>query len=397
MKCFRLSGFDYSRPFFYLVTLKKLPGLPPFCSIVAPGKVEPTPITVAFEETIRAFAAKWRAVEKIWPCVVMPDHLHLMIKLKKSDEPKPLGLPRLVALLRKDLTRAYWGAQPFSGFGMAGGAAISKTGAAAGKEGSTFDSAAISKTGAAAGKEGFGSCSSVLLGRVPTRPLRPVFDSNWHDWVVKREGQLATFTRYVLENASRHWLRKSNARYFRKARPVEFLGRSWFAYGNLSLLDSPVIEPFRCSRSWAENGPEWRRAVARASRIGPGGVGIGTFMSPCEKACGRAIGEAGGRWAVLAPEGFGERWHPYRGQEKACADGRLLYLSLYPAAAREPTRAELYKRCHEMGDWVVEKLGMAEGSAISKTGAAAGEESFGSGSAAISKTGAAAGKEGDRP
>ena len=125
MKCYRLSGFDYSRPFFYLVTLKKLPGLPPFCSIVAPGKVAPTPITRAFDETIRAFAAKWRAVEKIWPSVVMPDHLHLIIKLKKSDEPKPLGLPRLVALLRKDLTRAYWGALGMAdgAFGMADGAA----------------------------------------------------------------------------------------------------------------------------------------------------------------------------------------------------------------------------------------------------------------------------------
>ena len=139
MKCYRLSGFDYSRPFFYLVTLKKLPGLQPFCSIVAPGKVAPTPITAAFEETIRAFAAKWRAVEKIWPCVTMPDHLHLIIKLGVSD--KPITLPKLVAVLQRELSRAYWGA-----LGMADGAAISKTGAAAGMEGSTFDSAAISKT-----------------------------------------------------------------------------------------------------------------------------------------------------------------------------------------------------------------------------------------------------------
>ena len=107
MKCFRLSGFDYSRPFFYLVTLKKLPGLQPFCSIVAPGKVAPTPITAAFEETIRAFAAKWRAVEKIWPCVTMPDHLHLIIKLGVSD--KPITLPKLVAVLQRELSRAYWG------------------------------------------------------------------------------------------------------------------------------------------------------------------------------------------------------------------------------------------------------------------------------------------------
>ena len=140
MKCYRLSGFDYSRPFFYLVTLKKLPGLPPFCSIVAPGKVAPTPITRAFDETIRAFAAKWRAVEKIWPSVVMPDHLHLIIKLGVSD--KPITLPKLVAVLQRELSRAYWGA-----LGMADGAAISKTGAAAGKDFGMAEGSAISKAG----------------------------------------------------------------------------------------------------------------------------------------------------------------------------------------------------------------------------------------------------------
>lgn len=36
-------------------------------------------------------------------------------------------------------------------------------------------------------------------------------------------------------------------------------------------------------------------------------VTIGLFC-----ARGHAIGLAGGRWIVLSPEGFGERWHPGR-------------------------------------------------------------------------------------
>ena len=99
-----------------------------------------------------------------------------------------------------------------------------------------------------------------------------------------------------------------------------------------------------------------RSQIARASRIGPGGAGVSTFMSPCEKACGHALGLAGGRWIVLSPEGFGERWHPGRQYEKFCAEGRMLFVSLWPAMAREPTRAELYERCHQMGDVVVEGL-----------------------------------------
>ena len=33
-----------------------------------------------------------------------------------------------------------------------------------------------------------------------------------------------------------------------------------------------------------------------------------------------------------------------------CAAGRMLFLSLYEATARQPTRKELYDRCHEMVD-----------------------------------------------
>ena len=62
---------------------------------------------------------------------------------------------------------------------------------------------------------------------------------------------------------------------------IEFIGRKWFGYGNAALLDLPVVEPFRCSRKWAEDGPEM---------------------------------------------------------------------------ARQPTRKELYDRCHEMGDVVLEGL-----------------------------------------
>ncbi len=164
------------------------------------------------------------------------------------------------------------------------------------------------------------------------------------------------FTRYIRENPMRHWLRKSNREYFRRVGEVEFLGRKWYGYGNAAIMDQPVLEPFRCSRKWVEGGAEWLAAIERAKRIGPGGAGVGTFMSPCEKACGNAIACAGGRLVVLSPESFGPRWHPGRRQERYCAEGRMLFLSLYPEMARQPTHEELYRRCHEMGAIVLEGL-----------------------------------------
>ncbi len=64
----RLPNFDYTRPFYYLVTLKAVEGLEPF--------------------------------------VIMPDHVHFIIKLRKAE--KMLSLPRLVWLLARDFSRSYW-------------------------------------------------------------------------------------------------------------------------------------------------------------------------------------------------------------------------------------------------------------------------------------------------
>jgi hypothetical protein len=75
-------------------------------------------------------------------------------------------------------------------------------------------------------------------------------------------------------------------------------------------------------------------------------------MSPCEKVCGNEIFKAGGSLIILHPEGFHERWHPTRSKETLCAQGRLLFLSLYPSSTQKLTAAELYQRCHTMGDIV---------------------------------------------
>ena len=306
----RLSGFDYTRPYYYMVTLRRLDGLAAFSAIDATGVVE-NAITRAFHAIIKNFHLQWYVVEPIWCYVIMPDHIHLLIKLAAGE--KRLALGTIVHQLMRALAREY---------------------------------AAQTEQGGA--KQGACGASG--------RSVAPIFSRDWHDWIVKRDGQLDAFITYIRENPARSWLRKSHREYFQRVNEIDFLGRKWYGYGNAALLGLPVLEPFRCSRKWVEGGPEWCEAVARASRLGPGGAGVSTFMSPCEKACGHALGLAGGRWIVLSPDGFGERWHPGRQYERYCAEGRMLFISLWPEMAREPTKAELYQRCHEMGDIVMEKL-----------------------------------------
>ena len=305
----RLLGFDYKKPYFYMVTLKRAaggdPAKPAFSRLEDGGELADTALTPVLMEVIERFHETWWCIEPIRYYVIMPDHLHLIIKMREVEGRVSLAV--VVRQLIKALERAAGGdpAKPV----------------------------------------------------VPGELRAPIFENDWHDWIVKKEGQLATFRRYVAENGTRAWLRHQNRRFFAEVRRVNLAGREWQAYGNLALLDLPVIEPFQCSRKWAKDGKEWREALTRAERIGPGGAGIGTFMSPCEKECGNAIFKAGGGLIMLCPEGFGERWHPTRNKEALCAKGRMLFLTLYEAETKRPDKATLYQRCHEMGDIFAKRQG----------------------------------------
>jgi hypothetical protein len=133
-------------------------------------------------------------------------------------------------------------------------------------------------------------------------------------------------------------------------------------------------------------------------------------MSPCEKACGNAIYEAGGSLIVLSPDGFAPRWHPPRNKEALCAKGRMLFLSLWEPCAAKPDNATLYQRCHEMGDVILlgaKRLGrsntlksggdLAGGAESGRAGdrPAGGAESGSAGDRLAG--GAESGRAGDRP
>ena len=334
----RLKGFDYRKPYFYMVTLKRLVGLLAFSQITEdadppkdakgwPCYLIANEITRAFAAVIMGFAAKWRGLAPIDCFVIMPDHIHLLIRILDTGDQLPLGsyVHQLMRALAIESWRVTGCPPPGSPGGERGG------------------------TGPAA------QDSSVVRG-APSPRISPVFERDWHDWIVKKDGQLAAFTRYIRENPERAWLRRVNRRYFGRVRKVFFLGREWFAYGNTAILELPVLKAVKGHRTTKLGSAEWDAMVADCGRIGPGGAGVGTFMSPLEKECGNAIAASDGKWVVLSPEGFYDRWHPPREKERFCAEGRMLFLSLYPSMDRLPTKQELYRRCHEMGDLAVAGL-----------------------------------------
>ncbi len=317
----RLPKFNYRLPYFYMVTLKKRKGLHAFSRITGKSAaailakhaaaslrqlqrhpeafLENTAVTEALRTAILLFANNTLSVDTLYPVAIMPDHIHFLIRIRDTGDQMPLG--SLVTILMRKLARAYWQA----------------------------------------------------LG-VPSEegPVRPVFEREWHDWIVKRKGQFKSFYTYILENPFRAWRRQRSDCRFTTVHTLQFLGRTWFAYGNEELLESPVLVPIKGHRRTVPDSPEWKELVALASRIGPGGAGISTFMNQLEKDCGNAIAKAGGGMIVLSPDGFGDRWHPPAKKESFCAEGRMLFLSLYSYRKRKLTNGELHERCHEMGEIV---------------------------------------------
>lgn len=187
----------------------------------------------------------------------------------------------------------------------------------------------------------------------------PILSEDWHDWIVKKEGQLAAFRKYILENPRRHSLRSANRQYFTRAREIVFRGVRYRAYGNEALLERPVIVAIKGHRSGvlpanAGNGKTGRAALlAACSRLGPGCAGLSTFLLPLEKEAGNAIATAGGALIVLSMTGFGERWHPSEKQEKLCAAGRMLYLSPWPPQEAKLSRQDMHRRAHALVDWAL--------------------------------------------
>ena len=319
----RLPGFDYKRPFFYMVTIKRAagggPARPAFCAISEKGEVVANAITAAFEAVIRLFHETWWCIEPIRYYVIMPDHLHLIIKMR--DVEKRVSLAVVVRQLIKALERA---------------------------------------------AAGLPLQNPVLQGSL----REPIFEKEWHDWIVKKEGQLEAFRKYILDNPLRYALRRANRHFFTKARQIVFRGVRYWAYGNEALLELPMIVAIKGHRrplgehcaggATARPGQRPQKPMrsasllAAASRIGFGGAGLSTFLSPLEKEAGNAIIRAGGALVILSMQGFAERWHPSEKQERLCAAGRMLYLSPYEPQAAKLEKREMYIRAHALVDWALE-------------------------------------------
>ncbi len=273
-----------------------LPGLPPLSQLTTEerwGFNSKHPLTLSLAQTIHNFVEHSPGIESATPFAIMPDHIHLLIKL--NSHPERLSLLKYMHILRRQLIRTF-----------------------------------IIQTG------------------ITTE----LFEPTWHDLIVKRHHQLNNFAYYICNNAHMRLLRQQHHDRFHCTRGYTHWrlgGLSVDLVGTPELLDEPALLAVRLSRKILEGSLEWEKAMAFYDAWRPGMTAVGTWWSKAERAAAQRILANGGNIIHLSPTGFPNHWHPAgTNAQKSCAEGHTLYLSPYPHQTQQLPQGETRHRCLEL-------------------------------------------------
>lgn len=169
-----------------------------------------------------------------------------------------------------------------------------------------------------------------------------LWESGYHDRILRREGQLDRLKEYIADNPRRRLVRSLRPDFFTVVHRIEVAGLTLDTQGNRFLLDAPWMVAVRCSRS-ADVTAERERYLAMARR---GAVLVSPSVSPGEKAAMRAAMDCGYPVVFVRPQGFSNFAKPGGRTFDICAAGRFLQVSAWPFTTR-PDELDR-KRCLAM-------------------------------------------------
>ena len=292
----RLPGWDYCKPWFYMITLV-VKRRRPILGEIRDGAFAPSPLG-------EAVARAWQNLGHVFPDVepgpfaVMPEHFHGIIRVRERLS-SPLG--EVIRSFKIACTKA----------NLSLGAPLVIDGS------TTF------------------------------------WFPGFYDTILFRKGQLRAMVRYVRRNAARRWAVMQNPDLFKVTRAISLsdvlpgaahvlpgaapapddaqnaLGKTIDAVGNAFLLESPNKMLVQVSRRASPVDIE--NKVNEALLFGArGGVVVSGCISPGEQAVARAVREASQPLIVIVPRGFGPYFKPSGPYFDACAAGKLLMLSPFP-------------------------------------------------------------------
>ena len=315
---YRATWKDYSEPTIYLLTMNTEDRQPLLGELVGEKIVLSTYGEVVSEEIKRIPTYKDASAIQIYRYVVMPNHIHILLRIHKQL-PHPLGY--YVSWFKLQCMERTAGIPAGTGHEESGEEKTQRN--TAGNRTELRNTAGDRTENGAAGK--------ILRNTEGNRTQkRPIFGKEYHDRILMHKGQLAHMARYIQDNPRRLAMKRANPDLFRIRQNIRFGRTPCVALGNRFLAEYPLREVLQCSRrlTQAEIDAKREECLKEAAN---GTVYVSGAISEGEKQICKALREAGYPLIILLTEGFPEPDSPHykffkpRGVYfEACAAGKLL-------------------------------------------------------------------------
>ena len=280
---------------------------------------------------------------ELWQTALMPDHLHLLLYVTAPlPEGKKLG--DVVRGFKGGCSRAWW---RMTALDSAGTTATTAGSAAA--EGVT----AVPVLSSAVKSAVKSAAKSAALQR------RPLFETGYHDRIIKRPGMLETIKRYLSDNPLRALMRRQLPQLLERRLHLRIGSHDYAAFGALFLLKRAEKEQVLYHRRDKKTGQpteqteDYRRNRERQlDEAREGVVLVSPGISKGESLVIKTAIDEGLPVIHLQKEPIGPYWKPERHRFEACARGALLILA--PWGLDEEVAPSDYARFHRLNDLAAE-------------------------------------------
>lgn len=175
-----------------------------------------------------------------------------------------------------------------------------------------------------------GKCSRNVWNTFPQFEGLSVFENDFHDRIVMKNGQLKTLQDYLLDNPRRRWIKEHNPALFQPRALFEIAGEKFRALGNITLAEHFDISAVRVSSKFSPEELQ-RRYNEWGSRIREAGVLAGAFISKAEKEIRDNALANSAPIILLMDRPFPELYKPTGRWFDYCSLGLLLILAPYEA------------------------------------------------------------------
>lgn len=304
----RMYGHNYAIPGTYEVTMVVANRRPVFGEIIgstkAGGKAPQIKPSVLGEIVLNNEIPKihmFYPMVEVWQTCLMPDHIHMIIRINQSlPEGKHLGI--VIGAFKGGISRAWWQLQ-----------------------------------------EATVSVASASEEHIP------LFEPNYNDHILMRDGQLDNWKRYLSDNPRRYIMRHEYPNLFQRAHCITIGGIRYKAFGNMLLLRQPEKHQVFFHRHTdgvlTENTEFWQKERHRLiSAAKSGDVLVTPGISECEKRIKNIALEEKLRLIHIQDTAIHQYWKPERSRFEACAAGTLLILAPWPEDI--PSFKSNYERFH---------------------------------------------------